>query len=121
MSPLPSRDTVVQRLESRYEQLVPGLLPHMSRKALAEASVDICLPQLNTRSCAGKSINELMWEQLDNVVARIYDGAETADGRDPGRAEGMAMMLAILQNPYRPNLELIREKATERYEQANPE
>lgn len=76
-----------------------------------------------THTCAGKSLYELVWEELDQVVERIMagDGGEAADGRDPGRAEGLAIALAIFKNPYLPNWQAIRDEAMERWEQVHGE
>lgn len=72
-------------------------------------------------SCAGKSILELLWEELDTIVDRLMTGQAAADGRDPGRAEGVAYCIAVFTNPYRPNIEGVREQSTERWEAGNPE
>lgn len=65
--------------------------------------------------CGGSSIQELAWDELMTVVDRILSGGAAADGRDPGRAEGMAMIIAIFQNPYRPNIEAVREESADRW------
>jgi len=72
-------------------------------------------------SCAGKSIVEIMWEELDTIVERIMTGEEAEDGRDPGRAEGVAMCISIISNPYLPNLPAVREEAIRRFEAAQEE
>lgn len=65
--------------------------------------------------CGGPSIQELAWDELMVVVDRILSGGAAADGRDPGRAEGMAMIIAIFQNPYLPNIEAVRKESTDRW------
>lgn len=65
--------------------------------------------------CGGQSIQEMAWDELMTVVDRILSGAAAADGRDPGRAEGMAMIIAIFRNPYRPNIEAVRKESTDRW------
>lgn len=72
-------------------------------------------------SCMGKSVTELLWEELDRIVDRLMTGQEAEDGKDAGRAEGTAYALAVFQNPYRPNLDKIREEATDRWYEANPD
>lgn len=65
---------------------------------------------------AGKSIIQMLWDELDTVVCRIMSGDGAAeDGRDPGRAEGIATSIAIMTNPYQPSLDAIREEAMSRY------
>lgn len=66
--------------------------------------------------CAGKSIYEIMWDELMTIVERLMTGQEAEDGRDPGRAEGVAYAIAVFTNPYAPNLEAIRDQAMERWE-----
>ena len=53
---------------------------------------------------------------MDSIVERLRNGGAAADGRDPGRAEGVAMCIAIIRQPYNPNIEAVREAAMERYE-----
>jgi hypothetical protein len=66
---------------------------------------------------AGPTILEMMWQELDSVVDRLMeDGAQAEDGRDPGRAEGVAYCIAIITNPYEVNIEAIREEAMVRWE-----
>jgi hypothetical protein len=72
-------------------------------------------------SCAGMSIQDMVWQELDSVMDRLMTDTAAADGRDPGRAEGFAMALAIFLNPYRPNIEAIREEAVTRWERNNDE
>lgn len=68
--------------------------------------------------CGGKSIVGMLETELDTIVERIMNGAEAADGRDPGRAEGIATALAVFFNPYRPDLDSVRQAAMDRYEAA---
>ena len=67
-------------------------------------------------SCRGRSIVEMMCDELDTIVDRLLNGGEAADGRDPGRAEGVAFCIAIIQQPYNPNIDAVREDAMLRYE-----
>lgn len=68
--------------------------------------------------CGGKSIVGMLEDELDTIVERIMNGAEAADGRDPGRAEGIATALAVFFNPYRPDLDAVRQAAMDRYDAA---
>jgi hypothetical protein len=68
--------------------------------------------------CAGRSIVEMMEDELDSVVERLMNGGAADDGRDPGRAEGMAFCIALIRQPYNPNMESVREAAMDRYERA---
>lgn len=71
--------------------------------------------------CSGKSLLEMMEDELDSVVERLMNGGAAADGRDPGRAEGIAFCIALLKQPYNPDVMKVREAAMERYEAAQEE
>lgn len=68
-------------------------------------------------ACGGQTILELLWQELMSVMERLMTGQEAEDERDPGRAEGIAYAIAIMQNPYRPSIENVREQAMERWEE----
>ena len=70
--------------------------------------------------CGGKTILELLWDELDAIMDRLMSDGEAEDGRDPGRAEGVAYCIAVMQNPYLPNIDAVREQAMERWENATP-
>lgn len=65
---------------------------------------------------AGKSIVELVWDEMDSVYARLMSG-DTQKG-DKGCARGLATALAILTNPYASNVEEVRQQAHARWEAA---
>lgn len=69
-------------------------------------------------SCGGKSIIEMLEDELDTVIDRLMTGAAAGDGRDPGRAEGVAFALAVMQNPYRPNINSVKNDAMVRWEES---
>jgi hypothetical protein len=71
--------------------------------------------------CAGKSLHEILWDELMTIMERLMTGCEAEDGRDPGRAEGVAYCIAIFQNPYAPNIEGVRAEAMERWDQQEAE
>lgn len=74
------------------------------------------------RPFAGLSIFERVMEELDVVIARLMSGdGQAEDGRDPGRAEAFTMVLAILRNTYDPDYDQEKERAMERFHDANPE
>jgi hypothetical protein len=63
----------------------------------------------------GRSILEMLWEELMSISERLYTGAEAEDGRDPGRAEGVAFCIAVMTNPYAPNIEAVRAEVVRRW------
>lgn len=68
---------------------------------------------------AGKSITEMIWQEMDTVYARLMSG-ETEKG-DKGTARGLATALSILTNPYTRDVDAIREQAYARWEAAQPD
>lgn len=68
--------------------------------------------------CRGRSIVEMMEDELDSIVERLMTpGAAAEDGRDPGRAEGVAFCIAIIRQPYNPDIEAVRNDAMLRWEE----
>lgn len=82
---------------------------------------------------AGKSILEMLWEKLDSRLEQLmadgephpdglpnYGRAEFAEwGRQQGRCEELAFAIALMTNPYEPDLPAIKEEAMRRWESAN--
>jgi hypothetical protein len=70
---------------------------------------------------AGKTILELMWEDLDNTMDLIMDDNLAWEGDDyentRGRASGVAWCIALVSNPYVDGFEGVRELAVERWQQ----
>lgn len=96
-----------------------AVLPEQARHAadcLRAAAVNA-----EDMTCAGKSLYEMVWDELMTVMERLMCDGEAEDGRDPGRAEGLAMALAIFTNPYYVDIEQIRKAAMERWLAENPD
>lgn len=90
----------------------------------AQYSADVlraAVAQTDGKACAGKSIQELVWDELLTVVDRLMTDQPAEDGRDPGRAEGLAFALAVFQNPYRPNIEAIKDQAMDMWDEEQGE
>jgi hypothetical protein len=66
-------------------------------------------------ACGGETILELLWRELMVVYERLMTDQDAEDDR--GIAQGLAYAIAIMQNPYRPNIDTVREQAAERWEQ----
>jgi hypothetical protein len=121
VSPQPARDTLVAKVDRIYREHFPDTPDTKKarevRLEFADRLVDTLCPGLHPRSCAGRSLQDMMWDELLTVVDRLVqgDGAEAEDDR--GKAQGIAYCLAITQNPYKPNMEAIREEAMRRYEE----
>lgn len=67
----------------------------------------------------GKSIIQMMWHELDQVVDRIQrrvDKGKEPLKSDRGEAVGLAKAIAIMTNPYAYDVDAVREEAMARYE-----
>jgi hypothetical protein len=61
---------------------------------------------------AGKNVQAELWNELDAVMTLLI--ANAADPDDKGKAQGLAFALAVITNPYAPNIDAIRALALER-------
>jgi hypothetical protein len=73
---------------------------------------------------AGKSVLDLLQEKLDEYVDALQamedpDGLPFAEMR--GRAHGAAMCLALVLNPYAPDLAAVKAEALARWENQHDE
>lgn len=66
------------------------------------------------RPYAGYSVFDIIMCALDPVIDRLVAGEEAEDGRDPGRAEGFTMSLAIIRNPHAPDFPGEKKRQMER-------
>jgi len=99
-------------------EATPALLP--AEAILASDVLRAAAVNAGGSACGGETILELMWRELMVVVDRLMTEQDAEDGRDPGRAEGLAYAIAIMQNPYLPSWEAVRDQAMEKWEQENP-
>lgn len=73
-------------------------------------------------SCGGKSLYELLWDEMDVVTDRLMSDVEADQESDPddvGGARMLAWCIAVFQNPYLPNVDSVREMAMARWEEAD--
>jgi hypothetical protein len=84
---------------------------------------------------AGKSILEIIWEELDSVFDQLMEEGEpvvdpvkqptTAAtryrqwGELRGQAQGLAYAIAVIQNPYEVDVPAVKVQARERWQAAN--
>lgn len=85
--------------------------------------------------CAGKSILEMLWDELMSEMEPLMSGGEYHDDSRPdgsrpmdldlwtahrartrGVCQGLSAAIAIMMNPYAPNVDQVRAEAAERYE-----
>lgn len=64
---------------------------------------------------AGRSILSMLWDELMSISERLLSGDPAEDGRDPGRAEGVAYCIAVMTNPYKPDIEAVRAEVVRRW------
>lgn len=67
-------------------------------------------------ACAGRSLVEIMEDELDEVYDRLVESGADADDIDKGKAQGIALCIAIIQAPYFPNVDTVRADAVRRHE-----
>jgi hypothetical protein len=92
----------------------------------------------------GLSVLDLLWQKLDEVVDALDEGEpekwadEHVRGKDPqdhsgvasewmewgelrGRAQGLAQAIALLMNPYAPDVDAVRDQAMDRFDARHQE
>lgn len=96
-------------------------------------------------TAAGPSLLETLWEELDNVMDRLMsDEVPPSDvppkpsvqnkmplaawrdewmgyGETRGNAQGIAYAIAVIEQPYEPNVPGVKVRAMERWEERNDE
>lgn len=81
---------------------------------------------------AGLSVLDLLWLKLDDVVDALDEGEpveyrETQAGKKAldvvrqwgelrGQAQGLAQAIAVLLNPYAPDVDAVRDQAMDRFD-----
>lgn len=72
-----------------------------------------------SRPNAGRSILEMLWKELDfqlcKLMALAYETQEQGSAQQ-GHCLGLAKAIAIMTNPYDPDVDEIRREAMKRYE-----
>jgi hypothetical protein len=66
-------------------------------------------------ACGGETILELLWREMMVVYERLVTGQ--AAEHDVGIAQGVAYAIAVMQNPYMPNIDNVRVQAAQRWEE----
>lgn len=92
---------------------IDGIVFQVPRALAEELNAALCTA---LRPYAGLSLFERVMEQLDLTIDRLMTGGEAADGRDPGRAESLCWVLAMIRNSYQPDAETEKQLAMTRYE-----
>lgn len=113
------RMTITQAVGSKStaSATTPPLLPAeavLASDVLRAAAVDA-----GGSACGGQTLQEVIWEEMDAIMERLMTGQ--AAEHDVGLAQGVAYCLAVMQNPYLPNVDSVREQAMSRWEKAEQE
>ena len=66
-------------------------------------------------ACGGKSLYEMVWEEMMAITDRLMTGQESED--DVGAARAIAWVIAVMQNPYLPSVDSVREQVMARWEE----
>lgn len=96
-------------------------------------------------SAAGPSLLELLWEDLDRVISILMTEDAPSEkpplpsavnrkhpipqwrdewmawGETRGQAQGLAFAIALIEQPYNPSVPGVKERAMERWAEANAE
>lgn len=83
----------------------------------------------NAESGAGQSLLEKLWEELDSIMDRLMeeDQPDSDSSRQDvihygelrGQAQGVAYAIAIIEQPYKPDMPGVKDRAMERWEERN--
>jgi hypothetical protein len=98
-------------------QTSPPLLP--AEAVLAADVLRAAAVNAGGSACGGQTILELLWKEMMAVYDRLMTGQDAE--HDVGIAQGIAYSIAIMQNPYRPSIDDVREQAAQRWDEENPE
>lgn len=70
------------------------------------------------RMYAGRSILEILWARLDELVAQAYLFSPRPAPADlAGEIKGVIFCIATMLNPYDPNPMAVRKQAVQRYKE----
>lgn len=64
--------------------------------------------------CAGRSIVEMMEDELDAIIERLMGEPENEEER--GKAAGVSYCIAIARQPYNPDVPAVKNEAMLRWE-----
>lgn len=70
-------------------------------------------------NCGGKTLYEMIWDEMMVVTDRLMSDVEADQESDPddvGAARSLAWVIAVMQNPYLPNVDAVREQVMERWD-----
>lgn len=66
--------------------------------------------------CSGRSIVEMLEDELDAVIDQLMEAGSEATEGEKGRAMGLSTAIAIIRNPYAPNVRSAKAQAMARWD-----
>ncbi len=64
---------------------------------------------------AGPTLLEALWDEMDRLMEGLMTKQDAADGGDRFRAEELGYVIAVVSNPYQPDINAIRKEALRRF------
>lgn len=83
-------------------------------RAAGEAIIDALHEVMHPNSNTGKSIIESLWDELESSVRKILDEDHPTTEVDKGYANGLTYAIAMMINPYNPNVKEVKKQAVRR-------
>jgi len=95
------------------------------------------MPKVLKTLTAGRSLLEILWEELDSIIDQLMSEDEPDKPKEDlpsiaigvlcegykmwgelrGQAQGVAYAIAVITDPYSPNVPAVREQAMQRWEE----
>lgn len=72
-------------------------------------------PEHDEYKYAGPTILERMRQELDRLIEAVGTNSDNEDGLDKGRIHNACYFIALMQNPYAPNINGVRDAAIKRW------
>jgi hypothetical protein len=67
----------------------------------------------------GATLLEALWSEMDRLMEGLMTDQDAEDGGDRYRAAELAWVLALVSQPYAPNVDAIRTEAMRRWNEAD--
>jgi hypothetical protein len=74
------------------------------------------------QTCGGQTLYEMIWDELFTVTDRLIgmqDAGQEPDADDVGAARSLAWVIAMMRNPYLPNVDSVKEDVMDQWEKEN--
>jgi hypothetical protein len=102
----------VSNANTNHSSETPEMLPEVAN--MLSDTLRAAYANSGTSACGGKTMLEVIWDELMVVYERLVTGQGAED--DVGIAQGLAYAIAIINNPYRPDIDHVRLQAANRWE-----